>query len=177
MAEIKFQELNELLSQVNWDTVSKDDGGFDDLPQGYYLCEVEKAELKENKAGTNKQVSITFKVVENGLSEYINERGYSVLTDIPGTKNRKVWKHYPFKDVSGVKRFVTDMLKFEGTEVGVPLLEKEYFMTEEIIPDALDILIGHRIYVNANYKEYKGQTNCWYDLVSWNRAKEMKLPM
>lgn len=177
MADNKFQNLNELLSQVNWETVSKEDSSFEDLPQGYYLCEIEKAELKDNKAGTNKQVTIQFKVVEAGVAEEINNRGYSVLTEIKGTKNRKIWKHYPFKDIAGVKRFVTDMLKFEGDTAGQPLLEKEYFMTEEIIPDALDLLVGRRIYINANYKEYNGQTNCWYDLVSWARATEMKLPL
>lgn len=171
-----FVNLNSLLQTVDWDTVT-DESSFDDLPEGFYLCEVEKAELKPNKANTNEQVSFQFKVVENGYTETIDNRGYSKLAPISGTANRKVFKHYPFKDVAGIKRFVTDMLKFEGSEPGVPLLEKEYFMTAEIIPDALDLLVGRRIYIQANYKEYQGKQNCWYDLVSWDRVKEMDLPM
>ena len=170
-----FIDLNELLQNVDWNTVT-DSVGFDDLPEGYYLCEVETAELKMNKAMTNQQVSFKFKVVETGIKDELDARGHSVLVEIPGTKNRKIFKHYPFKDINSVKRFVTDMLKFEGDDPGVPLLEKEYFMTAEIIPDALDILIGRRIYIQATYKEYNGQKNCWYDIISWTRAKEMGLP-
>lgn len=171
-----FMKLNDLLQQVNWDTVTEDTG-FEDLPEGYYLCEVETAELKMNKAQTNQQVSFRFKVVDPGLQEAIDSRGHSYLQELAGTKNRKVFKHYPFKDIAGVKRFVTDMLKFEGETFGEPLLEKEYFMTEEIIPDALDLLVGRRIYVQATYRESNGQRNCWYDLIGWPRAKELGLPM
>lgn len=171
-----FVNLNELLQQVNWDTVTED-SGYEDLPEGFYLCEVEDATLKPNKAETNMQVSFKFKVVEDGITSIIDNRGYSALSAIDGTTGRKVFKHYPLKDLTGVKRFVSDMLKFEGANPGEPLLEKEYFMTEEIIPDALDILKGRRIYVQASYKEYQGKKNCWYDVVSWARAKEMGLPM
>lgn len=171
-----FMKLNDLLSQVNWDTVTEDTG-FEDLPEGYYLCEVEKAELKINKAQTNQQVSFQLKVVEPGVQEAIDERGHSYLQKLDSTKNRKIFKHYPFKDVAGVKRFVNDMLKFEGEEPGEPLLEKEYFMTEEIIPDALEILVGRRIYVQAAYRVSNGKSNCWYDFISWSRASELGLPM
>lgn len=171
-----FVNLKDLLQQIDWNTVTEDDG-FQDLPEGYYLCEVEKAELKENKAQTNQQVSFTFKVVEDGLAEGMDVRGNSVLQTISGTHNRKVFKHYPFKDAAGVKRFVTDMLKFEGDTPGEPLLEKEYFMMEETIEDALNILVGRRIYVQASHKEYQGKTSCWYDIVGWTRANALGLPM
>lgn len=176
MAETNFVALSDLLKQVNWDTITEDTG-FEDLPEGYYLCEVEKAELKMNKDQTNQQVSFQFKVVEPGLQEAIDNRGHSYLLQLDGTKNRKIFKHYPFKDLNGVKRFVNDMLKFEGETFGEPLLDKEYFMTEEIIPDALDLLVGRHIYIQATYKEWNGKKNCWYDLVGWPRAKELELPL
>ena len=73
-----FIKLGDLLTQVNWDTVT-DEQSFEDLPEGFYLCEVETAVLKMNKAKTNQQVSITFNVVEPGLAEAVDERGNSVL--------------------------------------------------------------------------------------------------
>ena len=171
-----FTKLSDLLTQVNWDTVTDVDS-FEELPEGYYLCEVEKAELKMNKAQTNQQVSFQLKVIEPGIQEVLDAKGYSTLHEIPGTQNRKIFKHYPFKDVTGIKRFVTDMLKFEGDEPGVPILEKEYFMHEETIEDALDILVGLRIYVQVSIRESQGTKSTWNDIISWARAKELGLPM
>ena len=170
-----FVNLSSLLSQVDWETVT-DESSFDDLPEGYYLCEVETAELKTNKANTNQQVSFRFKVIEDGIQEALDSRGNSFLQKLDGTKNRKIFKHYPFKDIAGVKRFVSDMVKFEGETRGEPLLEKEYFMTEELIEEALDVLVGSRIYVQATYRTSNGKQNCWYDLISWTRASELGLP-
>lgn len=171
-----FIKLGDLLQDVNWETVTEENS-FDDLPEGFYLCEVEKADLKENKAQTNMQVSFQLKVVDEGLTEAIDDRGNSVLKAISGTKNRKVFKHYPFKDTNGIKRFVVDMMKFEGENPGEPLLGPEYFMTEETFPDALACLIGTRIYVQASYREYQGKKNCWYDFVAWDRATKLGLPV
>lgn len=171
-----FVNLKDLLQEVDWNTVTDQDD-FQELPEGYYLCEVEKAELKTNKAQTNQQVSFQFKVVESGITEGTDARGNSVLQTISGTQNRKIFKHYPFKDTAGVKRFVNDMLKFEGDEPGQPLLEKEYFMMEETIEDALNILVGRRIYVQVSQKEYNGKTSSWNDLVGWSRASALGLPM
>ena len=170
-----FTKLSDLLTQVDWETVTEVDS-FDDLPEGYYLCEVEKAELKMNKAQTNQQVSFQFKIVEDGIQESLDAKGYSVLREIPATKNRKAFKHYPFKDVMGIKRFVTDMLKFEG-EDGAPILEKEYFMHEETINDALDILVGMRIYMQVSIRESQGKKSSWNDIIGWSRAKELGLPV
>lgn len=171
-----FIKLNDLLKDVNWDTITEENS-FEDLPEGFYLCEVEKAELKTNKANTNQQVSFQLKVVENGLTETLDDKGNSVLREVNGTMNRKIFKHYPFKDTTGIKRFIIDMLKFEGEETGQPLLGPEYFMTEETFPDALECLQGSRIYVQASYKEYQGKKNCWYDLVAWDRAAKLGLPV
>lgn len=171
----EFIKLGDLLGQVDWNTVTEENA-YEDLPEGFYLCEVEKAELKTNKAETNMQVSFQYKIVENGLVEAMDDRGNSVLKEIPGTANRKVFKHYPFKDTNGIKRFVVDMVKFEGEVPGEPLLGAEYFMTEETFPDALGCLIGSRIYIQATYKESQGKKNCWYDVLSWDRAKKLGLP-
>ena len=173
-----FIKVGDLLSQVDWNTITEDTG-FEDLPEGFYLCEVEKAELKENKSQTNMQVSFQYKVVEAGLAEAIDDRGNSVLREIPGTLNRKIFKYYPFKVPVDIAKFVKEMMLFEGDVPGEPILGPEYFMAEETFPDALACLVGCRIYVQATYKEDKedrGKKNCWYNLVAWDRAKKMGLP-
>ena len=35
-----FIKLNDLLKDVNWDTITEENS-FEDLPEGYYLCEVD----------------------------------------------------------------------------------------------------------------------------------------
>lgn len=171
-----FIKLGSILSGMDW-SAPLENNDFDDLPEGYYLCEVENAVLKENKAQTNQQVSFTFKIVQDGLAEELDDNGDSVWKDVSGTHNRKIFKHYPFKDEKGVRRFVSDMLKFEGETPGEPLLTAEYFMTEETFPDALDILKGMQIYVQAAIKEYQGKKNVWYELISWDRAAKLGLPV
>ena len=174
-----FVALSDLLAQVNWDTITEENA-FEDLPEGYYLCEIKKAELKVNKAQTNMQASFQFAVVEDGLGEKIDSKGNSVLFTLTGTKNRRIFKHYAFKTADNVKRFVNDMLKFEAPErMGEPLLTTDYFIIEEIIPEALKLLesMELRIYIQARYTEKDGKKNCWYDLIGWGRAKEMGLPV
>lgn len=172
-----FINLSDLLSQVNWDTIGEENT-FEDLPEGYYLCEVKKAELKENKAQTNMQASFQFSIVEDGFAESLDSKGNSVLHYIPGTKGKRIFKHYAFKTPDNVKRFANDMLKFEKPEnPGESLLTVEFFMTQEVIPDALELLesMNMRIFIQARYTEKDGKKNCWYDLISWKRAKEMGL--
>lgn len=174
-----FIQLSDLLSQVNWETVTEENS-FEDLPEGFYLCEVEKAELKENKAKTNMQVSFRFNVVDNGLAEKLDAKGNSVLVENSGTKGRKVFKHYAFKDAASVKRFVNDMLKFEDPSTpGEPILSVDYFTMEETFPDALGVIesMQLRLYIQARYTERDGKKTCWYDLISWKRAAEMGLPV
>lgn len=166
-----FHVLNNLLKNTDLSDVSAEGNNFPEIPDGYYLCEVEKAQLKETKTSHEPMVSIQFKITENGVD--FNE---DLFVEIPKTKNRKVFINWVLKDESGVKRFVTDMLKFEGDVEGEPVLPKEYFTTAEILEDALDILIGMRIYVNSSTTKNKdGTTSNWKNLISWKRAKFLDL--
>ena len=167
-----FGALDSILGQTDLSDVTAESNSFSELPDGYYLVEVEKAELKESKSSHQPMVAFQMNVVEDGYG--VDEN--SDFFKLSKTKGRKIFMYYVLKDSASVRRFVTDMLKFEGETPGEPLLGPEYFMTEETFPDALGCLIGSRIYIQACYKEYQGKKNCWYDVVGWDRAKKMGLP-
>lgn len=168
-----FNSLDGVLSNTNLDDVTAESNNFAELPDGYYLSEVEKAELKESKSSGQPMVAFQLKIVEEGLA--VDKDGN--FTDLKGTKNRKIFLYYVLKDETAVRRFVTDMLKFEGETEGEPILGKDYFTSSELLVDALDILIGLRIYVQSSTTENKdGSTSVWKNLISWKRAKALELP-
>lgn len=168
-----FNTLDGVLSNTKLDDVTAESNNFAELPDGYYLSEVEKAELKESKSSRQPMVAFQLKIVEEGLA--VDKEGN--FTDLKGTKNRKIFLYYVLKDETAVRRFVTDMLKFEGEVEGEPLLPKEAFTTSELLVDALDMLIGLRIYVQSSTTENKDDsTSVWKNLISWKRAKALELP-
>lgn len=177
MADIKeaLSLLDSILAKTTLDDVSAESQGFNELPDGYYLCEVEKTEFKESKTSKLPMVSFTFKIVEDGTGFEYSENDAKKFT-LKGTKNRKIFKHYVFKDEGSVKRFASDMLKFEGETAGEPLLPKEAFMSSETMLDALDILEGMRIYIQSDTSEKDdGTKSTWYNLISWKRVGELEL--
>ena len=179
MAEINYNELDALLSTINVAEINPDaDDKYEELPDGYYLSEVEKAELTTSKNSGNPQVAMTFKVVEDGIAEYINDKGFSAFKNIEHSKNRKIFKYYPLTNEKTVRAFVKDMLKFEGDVQGESLLPEEAFTTSAVLEDAISILIGCRLYVQVSNTIKKGtdEKQSWKNLISWNRAKGLGLP-
>lgn len=170
--------INELLKQTNINDVTSESNNFQELPEGYYLCTVDAAEIKESKASGNPMIAFTFTVAENGHHYVADKDGNAEMQEVKGSKNRKIFMYYVLKDTQSVRRFVSDMLKFEGEEVGKPLLDKEYFMNFEILEDALKILEGMKIYVQVTKSENQdGTTRNWQNLISWKRAAALDLPM
>ena len=168
-----FNSLNGVLSNTDLTDVTAEGAGFQELPDGYFLSEVEKAELKESKTSKQPMVALQLKVVEDGVDT--DEEGN--FTILKKTANRKIFMYYVLKDDTSVKRFVTDMLKFEGEKEGEPLLGKEYFTNSQLLVDALDVLVGSRIYVRSTTSENDdGSTSNWKNLISWKRAKALELP-
>ena len=182
MAETKdikslFDKLDGLLSTVDLSDVTAESAGFTELPDGYYLCEVEKAEIRESKSSKMPMAAFTFKISEDGHTAEVDESGEAVITDIKKTANRKIFMYYVFKDERSVKRFATDMLKFEGEEEGEPLLPKEAFLSGDTVNDALEILTGMRIYVHVSTTTNEDDTkSTWNNRISWKRAKMLGLP-
>lgn len=169
-----FSQLDELLKSTDLTNVTADGAGFEDLKDGYYLCELEKAELKTSKSSGQPMVAIQFKVVEDGVD--INT-STGELVPIKGSKNRKMFKNYVLTNATSMERFVSDMLKFEGEVAGEPLLEKEAFTSSELLESALDILVGRNIYVQVSTsKKNDGSTSTWQNPISWKRVAALKLP-
>lgn len=169
-----FNALDNLLNDTDLSDVSAESSGFSELPDGYYLCEVEKAELKESKSSHQPMVAFQFNVVEDGLG--IDEDGN--FFDLKKTKSRKIFVYYVLKDSNSVRRFVTDMLKFEGEKQDESILGKEYFTNSELLTDALDILQGMRIYIQSSTTVNEDKSSSiWKNLISWKRARMLELPL
>lgn len=179
MAEItkeSLELLNSLLSEVSLDDVSSESQGFTELPDGYYLCEVEEAKLTTSKSSGQPMVSFRFNIVEDGTNVQYDDNEIRFVP-LNKTKNRKIFKHYVLKDSTSVKRFASDMLKFEGEVQDEPLLPKEAFTTSETLEDALDILTGMRIYVLTDTTEKEdGTKSTWNNIISWKRVRDLELP-
>lgn len=171
MAEISkelLSQLDSLLGNTKLDDVTSDSSGFDDLKPGYYLGEVEKAELTVSKAG-NLMIMARFRIVEDGVD--IDDDGNKVKLK---AKNRVIFKYFSLKDEAAIKRMASDMLKFED-EHGVPLLPKEAFMATETLEDSLDAITGMRIYLHVTESEKNGEKSTWTNLISWKRAYALEL--
>lgn len=168
-----FNALDALLNETDLSDVTADGNNFSELPDGYYLCEVEKAELKESKSSHQPMAAFQLKIVEDGVS--VDTSGELVKCN--KTKNRKIFLYYVLKNESAIRRFVTDMLKFEGDVAGEPILGKEYFTNSALIEDALDILVGMRIYCQSSTTVNDDDTvSVWKNLISWKRAAALNLP-
>lgn len=166
--------LNTLLNNTDLSEVSADSTNFSELPDGYYLAEVEKTELKESKTSHMPMVAFQFKVVDDGIT--VDENGEFVKLN--KTKNRKIFIYYVLKDDNAIKRFAQDMLKFEGEKAGEPVLSKEYFTNSELLLDALDILKGMRIYIQSSTTvNDDNSTSVWKNLISWKRVAALELPI
>lgn len=169
-----LSKLNNLIKTVQLEDVTEESGsGFKDLPDGFYISEVKKIDLKETKTNQDPMISIQFEVVDDGLT--LNEEGTELVT-ISKTKGRFIFVNYVLKDEASFKRFVSDMLKFED-KTGVPLLEKPCFSgNTELMLQSLELLIGFRIYIQLSTSDYKDGKNQWKNLISWNRATNLGLP-
>lgn len=173
-----FDKLDNLLGKLDVDKIDPEgNDSFSELPDGYYLCEVEKAELKTTKSSGEPMVSLTMKVVEDGLGVVVDEKGYSTFEVINKTVGRKIFINFVLSDEQKLYRFANDMMKFEGEEPGVPIIDKEAFLLRDTLLDALEIVEGLNIYVNVATKKNNttGELKTWQSIISWKRAKAIGL--
>lgn len=176
MEQSIFKSLSEILSSANIDSVSSESAGFDELPEGYYLCEVVKGEITSSSTNHDPMAVLTLKVINNGYDVYATSGGEIEFKEIKNCNNRRVWLYYLIKDEKSLKKFVSDMLKFEGDEPGESLLPKEAFTTPETLEDALNLLEEQRIYIQVSTTEKDGKSSVWKNLVSWKRVSALGLP-
>lgn len=166
-----FEDLDAIIASTDLSKVTAESTGFEELPEAYYLCEVENAKLTTSKSSNQPMISFQYKIVEDGKN--INDDG-SIIT-MPGTKNRKIFKHYVLKDGDSFKGFVTDALKFEDSD-GNPILEKEMLLSSQLINDCLEVLEGRNVYVFAKHSTKKdGTESVWYNLIAWETIAKLEL--
>lgn len=164
-----FESVNKILSEINTQDITSESGdAFAQLPDGYYLGEVSTVTLTTSKSSGNPMVSWRFKTVENGVT--INDSLHK--SRISGSNGKSLFVHHVLNNESNVERFISDALKFEGEEEGVPYLAKEYFTTAEVINDALELLVGLRLWLHVDTDD---NSNTWTRLVSWKRASKLEL--
>lgn len=176
--------LDELLNKADLSSTTSE-GLTRELPDGYYLCEVEKAELTASKNG-NPMVAMRFSVVEDGIKTIINDNGDEELLPAKNTKGQKIFINYVLNSEIGLNFFVSDMLKFEDPEVpGKPLLAdtvaeaKLFFKTTELLMSALEVIsMGNRIYIMVQSKPRRdnpSELEKKYNLISWKRVSQLEL--
>ena len=85
--------LDALLSQADLSNTTSE-GRSKDLQDGYYLCEVEKADLGTSSNG-NPMVTIKFRIVEDGLKSVIDNAGNDILVPAQNTKGNTIYVNYP----------------------------------------------------------------------------------
>lgn len=174
--------LDALLNSSNLSKVTADGAGFEELPVGFYLTETADAELKLNKNG-DPMVSFKSKIVDNGW-KYDEESDTYVR--IPASKGRMIFKNWNLVTEQDVKRFVSDMLKFENPEnPGEPLLDllkenpdddiMDFFKNTAALIDVIKFLADFksRIYIQKSEYIKNGETKTSDNFVKWAAIEEI----
>lgn len=164
-----YSSVNKILESIDTNQVTAESSdAYSQLPDGYYLSEVAKAEMTTSKSSGQPMIAWQFKTVEDGVT--IDENLNKTL--IKNTTKKTIFMYHVLKDQNSVERFISDALKFEGDEAGKPFLEKDYFTTAETLHDALDLLIGLRIWLHIDTDK---NNTTWIRFVSWKRATKLEL--
>lgn len=182
--QLEFENLlDNILGKCNLDKVTEEGGGFSDLPNGYYLCELENAALTTSQNSKLPMLAFKYKIVENGKAESVDDDGNFKLIEIPKTINRPINKYYTLHTNDAAKctediekRIVPDMLKFVNEEG--PLFTKECFTNTQLIREDLELLteIKPYIWIRSNtVVQQDGSKSTFYYLISWARASKLGL--
>lgn len=178
-----FGEVADLIKQTDLSNVSAYSTGFEELPIGYYLTEVIKAEFTRSKTSNKPMVSLRLRIVDDGYKLVDNDMASADVhfEPITGVKGRYVFKHYVLTDSSSLKRFVSDMKKFEDPEhPGNELLPEQAWSDVSVMREAISLLetLNSRIWVHVSESKKKdGTVGTWTDLESFKRAEEIGLPV
>lgn len=175
-----FSEIGDVMKQTDLSNVSAESVGYEDLPDGYYLAEVIETKIGRSKSSNKPMISLRLSIVDDGFK--LSDKEDEISFDkIEHTKGKQVFKHYIIDTSQNLKRFVSDMKKFEDpNEVGKQLLPDEAWSSPEIMGESISILseINCRIWLhNRVTKKFDGTSNAWVDLVSFNQAAKTGLPV
>lgn len=174
MNEDLLSSIDSVIKDVDLDSVTQDGLG-EELPTGYFLTEVVKTELKFSKSSGSPMACIQLKIVNSG---YDYDDKTDEYVQLKGCRNKFIFLYYPFKDGTSFKRFVSDMIKFEGETAGEPILPKEAWITAETMQGSLEVLqeAQLRIWVNRSAITRNDNTSIYNHLLSWKKASQLGLP-
>ena len=171
------QSLDELLKSVDLSNTTEE-GVKQDLPDGYYLCQVDKAQLGESKNG-HPMFTIEYLTTEDGKRNVVDEEGYAQLEDAKGTANKKIFVNYVLSNEQQITFFVSDMLKFTDLDSDTPFFTKDDFLdTTGIVNVAEALTNGGIIYIMVQTVESQkepGQFIKKYKPITWKRARKLEL--
>lgn len=170
-----IEKLDSLLGSADLSSTTEEGIGSK-LPDGYYLSQVEKAELRESKTG-NPMVVLEYTVVEDGKKIVVDENGYSQLVEAKKTAGQKIYINYVLSNEMQIGFFVSDMLKFQDPETDVPLFDKnEDFKNTEAIINVCEMLEqGGIVYLMLQTVEKNGAKDQRKKPISWKRARKLEL--
>jgi hypothetical protein len=170
-----IQKLNDLLKNADFSNTTEEGVGSK-LPDGYYLCQVSKAELTQSKNG-NPMVVIEYVTLGDGKKTIVDDSGYSQLVDAPHTSDKKVFVNYVISTEMNLGFFVSDMLKFQDPETDESLFDKnEDFKNAEAIDNVCGMLEqGGIVYLMLQTVEKDGQSDQRKKPISWKRARKLEL--
>lgn len=187
MAELDLTKisrmLDDLCSKTDLSSTTEEGASFE-LPDGYYLCEVTKAELTETQKTGQPMISMEYLTVEDGKKTIIDEQGYVQMVDAEKTAKKKIFQNYVLSTEMNLNFFVADMLKFQDPESNEPLFNKEEdFKSTETIMNVLDILVetAMQIFVmvqtttRTNKETGQSEKVKKYNPISWTRARKLEL--
>lgn len=169
-----LSDLQSVVDDVDFENDLKDDG-YQEVPDGYYYSEVQKATFGLNKAKDALQVMIDFQVVQNGVVQSL-VNGANTRREIPKTVGRHIYKYYTFKGDAEKKKkaicnFAKDMTCFED-ENGAIFLPTD-FQHVEAYDQLLPTLDGMRIFIKVEKAKNSDFVN--KNLISWTVAKTLHL--
>lgn len=176
-----LKAIEEAMQGVDFNSVDPDATAYSDIKDGYYLVSLKKYEFGFSKKSQRLQVMAQFKVEENGFTTDVDKYNQIVINPIKGSKGKVTSIFYNYESEDKILKFANDMSKFESETPGESLLGKEAFMNGvEILLDSLNLLVqsGSRVYLKQETTtNADGTTSTWKNLVSWNTAKKLGLPM
>lgn len=178
-----YSEIGEVMAKTDLSNVTAQSAGYEDLPDGYFLAEVTDTKIHRSKSSNKPMVSLTFSIVSDGLK--LNEDDDASedvsFSEIPHTKDRLVFKHWVIDTPQNLKKFVSDMKKFEDpSEPNKALLPDEAWSDPTFMGESIPLLaeMNCRMWIhNRVTKKDDGTTSSWQDLVDFNRAAKLGLPV
>ena len=184
-----LEDVGSVMKKTDLSKVSAESTGFEDLPEGYYLAEVIDVKPDRCKSGKNEgkpTLKMRLKVVGDGFKlagdpDELEDEGKDLFEPVTGVNGRFVFKTFTIGEESLMKRFASDMMKFEEpNNPGKMLLPEEAWADPKIMFDSVSLLVdlASRIWLhNKVTKKEDGTNGAWVDFLDFSRAAKLGLPV